>query len=196
MSYWTHIRGTMRVSCFGRTQHEVRYILETVLDHLPAVTGSEEDMTVSIVERNYNIYCSHNEFGVRMPKHQRFKYADTYLLVVDGDLRDRVFAETYREFIKWLMRLAKRVWVDDVVVDINDEVRHEIIRYDDLGDYVEGMSWNTDGKSINWCEYLLWEQGFETCLPMALECKYTDNESNNNEFIRRLRRRREEYEKW
>ena len=43
MSWWTYINGTITVSPMGRTQAEKRYILETVLDHLPLVTGSERD---------------------------------------------------------------------------------------------------------------------------------------------------------
>lgn len=46
MSYWTYINGTITVSPMGRTQPEKRYILETVLNHLPRVTGSEGDMNV------------------------------------------------------------------------------------------------------------------------------------------------------
>ena len=40
MSWWTHIRGPVEVSVPGRTQAEIDYILQTVLDHLPRVTGS------------------------------------------------------------------------------------------------------------------------------------------------------------
>ena len=41
MSYWTHINGVIDVSPMGRTPAEQRYILETVLNHLPIVSGSE-----------------------------------------------------------------------------------------------------------------------------------------------------------
>ena len=39
MSWWTYIHGTIVVSPTGRTQAEKRYVLDTVLDHLPRVTG-------------------------------------------------------------------------------------------------------------------------------------------------------------
>ena len=66
MSWWTHIRGMITVSPMGRTQAEKRYILETVLEHLPRVTGSEGDMDVHIVQRSgYNLSSSHDEFGMR-----------------------------------------------------------------------------------------------------------------------------------
>ena len=46
MSSWTYINGTVTVCPMGRTQPEKRYILETVLNHLPRVTGSGGDMDV------------------------------------------------------------------------------------------------------------------------------------------------------
>lgn len=48
----------------GRTQAEMRYILETVLSHLPPVTGSEENMKVHIVQKSgFNYSSSADEFG-------------------------------------------------------------------------------------------------------------------------------------
>ena len=64
MSYWTYINGTITVRPMGRTQPEKRYILETVLNHLPRVTGSEGDMNTYIIQKNgYNSSCSCDEFG-------------------------------------------------------------------------------------------------------------------------------------
>lgn len=51
MSSWTYVHGTIVASPPGRTQHEKRYILETVLDHLPVVTGSERDMEVYVIQK-------------------------------------------------------------------------------------------------------------------------------------------------
>lgn len=48
----------------GRTQAEMRYILGTVLSHLPPVTGSEENMKVHIVQKSgFNYSSSVDEFG-------------------------------------------------------------------------------------------------------------------------------------
>ena len=52
MSYWTYINGTVTVSPIGRTQAEKRYVLDTVLSHLPVVTGSERDMNVYIIQKD------------------------------------------------------------------------------------------------------------------------------------------------
>lgn len=64
MSRWTYVHGTITVRPMGRTQAEKRYILETVLDHLPVVTGSEGDMDVYIVQpKGYESSSSCDEFG-------------------------------------------------------------------------------------------------------------------------------------
>ena len=51
MSYWTYLNGTITVDCIGRTTEEAEYILKTVLNHLPRVTGSEGDMNVYMIRR-------------------------------------------------------------------------------------------------------------------------------------------------
>lgn len=51
MSSWTYITGTITVSPIGRTQAEKRYILDTVLAHLPIVSGSERDMNVYVIQK-------------------------------------------------------------------------------------------------------------------------------------------------
>lgn len=56
MSYWTYVNGTVIVSPMGRTQAEKRYILDTVLSHLPRVTGSEGDMNVYVIQSNSKVW--------------------------------------------------------------------------------------------------------------------------------------------
>ena len=105
------------------TQAEKRYILETVLDHLPRVTGSERDMDVYIIQKNgYNSSCSHNEFGIwggYLSEHNlSTEMQNEYILVVDAALRDCTFEKTFKEFQKWIVRLAKRVCIKNVLVEI------------------------------------------------------------------------------
>lgn len=113
MSHWTHIIGTIRVSPMGRTQPEKKYILETVLAHLPIVTGSERDMEIHInVGGGSSSSSSCDEFdmctnkgtdmyyGARKDRYGWFDMEDDYLLTLVGNLRDREFEETYREFQK------------------------------------------------------------------------------------------------
>ena len=64
MSYWTYLTGTVTVRPMGRTQAEKRYILDTVLEHLPLVTGSERDMNVYVIQKNGDSSSSScDEFG-------------------------------------------------------------------------------------------------------------------------------------
>lgn len=170
MSNWTYINGVITVSPLGRTQHEKRYILETVLDHLPVVTGSEKDMNVYVIQkRGYNGFLSCDEFGMRTNnlidsygdksfKHGSLQTQSDYLLVVESSLRDRMFEQTYREFQNWLCRLAKRVHVQDVLVEVKGYDVSEIIRnvnaaYSKMFEY---PSWSDEGTE-NWCEYLMWD---------------------------------------
>lgn len=163
MSSWTYVHGTIVVSPLGRTQHEKRYILETVLDHLPVVTGSERDMEVYVIQkRGYNSSSSSDEFfegtnnlrdsrGRRSYKRGWLHTQDEYILVVDDALRDREFEETFKEFVKWICRLSKRIIVDDVNVKIKGFEKEYVI---DNPDPFYNMS---DFNNDNWCDYLMWK---------------------------------------
>lgn len=221
MSNWTYVNGTIEVCPMGRTQAEKRYILETVLDHLPVVTGSERDMHVYIIQKNgYNGCSSYDEFGVRTnnlrmrnangPRDRKRGWLhtqDTYILVVNGSLRDRVFSDTYHEFQKWLCRLAKRVQVEDVLVEVKGWNRSIIIRNPEMnkkpwntayGQMFEDPSWFRDKKDEdefkepNWCEYLMWEHAKGYDFPMMLAYKYFADEKNDAEVERRIRYMHEE----
>lgn len=169
MSQWTYINGTITVSPMGRTQAEKKYILDTVLEHLPLVTGSEENMNVYIIQKNgYNISSSCDEFdcctnnlvdryGNKNRKQGWLRTQDEYILVIDGSLRDRTFNQTLLEFNKYLCRLAKRISVENVLVEINEWDKKILVTNDNdvYSDMFEYPSW-IDDKSKNWCEYLMW----------------------------------------
>ena len=198
----------------GRTQAEKRYILESVLDHLPIVSGSEEDMNVYIIQpKGYESSSSCDEFGNRTnnlvdrynQKNTRngwLRVQEEYILVVDGSLRDRMFGETYKEFQKWLCRLAKRVDVEDVFVEIKAYEKSVVIRNENdvYSEMFEAPSWCGDGthrnwnlnKKLkqyhsdetryfepNWCEYLMWERMDDCDYPRLLGYKYFDDEEND-----------------
>lgn len=205
MSYWTYINGNITVSPMGRTQAEKRYILETVLDHLPFVTGSEKNMDVYVIQKNgYNSSSSCTEFGeyggYRNWKTLSTEVQDNYILVVDASLRDREFEQTYKEFQKWLCRLAKRVDVDDVLVKVCGYEKSAIIQNPQLkgkqswetvyGQMNEKPTWCYDDGEIhepNWCEYLMWDRAKGSMFPMMLGYKYFDDEENDTEVERRIK---------
>lgn len=212
MSYWACIQGTIQVRPMGRTQHEKEYILKTVLDHLPLVTGSEYDMQVDIVCKNdgYTLSSPFDEFGEitnnlkdsygnRTRMKGRLELQESYLLVVYGRLRDRKLDQTYKEFIKWLCRLAKRVEVEDVLVKIDGQDKNIIIMNDELKNGYDtkfGQMYETGnfkdlknglGDEINWCEYLLYPKAKNSDYPMLLAYKYFNDEENDKEVERRYR---------
>lgn len=197
MSYHTYVNGTVIVSPMGRTQAEKRYILETVLDHLPFVTGSEEDMHVYIIQKaGHNHSSSHTEFG-EWGGYRKWKTLSTemqskYILVVDGSFRDRKFDQTYKEFQNWLCRLAKRVSVEDVLVEVSGQGKSSVIRNPYLqkstvyGQMFEYPSWSNDTGEPTWCEYLMYDRAKNSDYPMILGYKYFANEENDREVERRF----------
>lgn len=198
MSWWSYIHGTIVVSPTGRTQAEKRYILDTVLDHLPRVTGSERDMNVYVIQKNgHNSSSSHDEFGQRTNnlfdrygyknrEHGWLQMQDEYILVVDGSLRDREFEETFRAFQKWLIRLSKRVTVKSVLVKINDYDKSKLIQdecgyYWSLFEYPYGSRGNETGEPA-WYEYLLWQpMNNNRMYPKILGYKYYADEENDKQ---------------
>lgn len=130
MSCWSYITGVIRVSTPARTTEQAEYILKTVLNHLPQVTGSEKNMQIGI-SCSTSSSCSQDwdEFGERTNKlvGESFEIYPSFLLTIEGNLRDREVSETHREFVRWLCRLAKRIGVDDICVKISDHIIKEII---------------------------------------------------------------------
>ena len=204
MSWWTYINGTIEVRPMGRTQAEKRYILETVLNHLPLVTGSEGDMNVYTIQENgTNSSCSCDEYGectnnltdsygCHNQKRGWLRVQDRYILVVNGALRDRKFSETFREFMNWLCRLAKRVSIEDILVRIYDYDKEYVIN--DRCDYNspyslmnEWPSWceESNGEPC-WAEHLMWDRAKNSPYPMLLAYKYFDDPENDAEVERRM----------
>lgn len=123
---------------------------------------------------------------------------DEYILVVDAALRDREFDQTYREFIKWLVRLGKRVGIDDILVKISGYNKSTIIKnyrvqnkkyswqnvFDNL---FENPSWMNDDGEVNWCEYMLYPRAKDSDYPMMLAYKYFNDKKNDEEVERRMK---------
>lgn len=174
MSYWTYVKGIVEIDVPGRTQPEIEYIIQTIVAHLPKVTGSEHNMDVYIQRTTgHNTSSSCDEFGYDIPDDNDhpggwMRMQSRYIIIVDGCLRDRCIPQTFKEFMRWLTRLAKRVWVDKTLVQISgytaeywqDKTSHKkdiIISRDDLHGLHEDPSWATNGESVAWWEYLMWD---------------------------------------
>lgn len=155
MSSWTYVSGLIRVSPVGRTQPEKRYILETVLEHLPAVGGSEGYMDTYIIQRKgWNTRVSYNELEECLSycenRHKPNEMQDEYFIIVDGNLRDRFFDQTFMDFNRWLNRLAKRVVVTEINVKVSGFDREYF--------YTNAISYRDMYElDDNWADYLLWD---------------------------------------
>lgn len=195
MSHWTYVSGIVEVRPIGNTQPQKRYILDTVLEHLPVVSGSEDNMKVHVVQQ-YGHDCSSscNEFDEPLWPRQDadnngwLETQSCYTLVLEANLRDREFDETKRELNKWLNRLAKRVYVTDILVKLSDRRRTLVLdNPEPYSDMTEPFSWNleSDGEPA-WVEYLLWDAAKDSRYPMKLMYKYYDDPENDREVERRM----------
>jgi hypothetical protein len=201
MSYWTYINGNIKVDVPGRTQPEIEYILKSIIDHLPIVTGSEHDMDIYLNKVNgINCSSSHDEYEMRTNnltdiygnrnRNGSLNTQSEYLITVDASLRDRMFEETFKEFMKWLCRLSKRISVDSILVKIEgyDELgnkREYIINegyespYDDMYEY---PSWSNKTGEPCWWEHLTWDRYNNWPLPINHVVKYFECEEADKEF--------------
>lgn len=206
MSVWSYIRGRITVSPMGRTQHEKLYILNTVLDHLPRVSGSEGDMDVYAIQpAGHNESSSCDEFGEHTNNLTDRMYGGksyargwlelqrNYILVLDGNLRDRGFEESKRDFMQWLCRLAKRVYVSEILVSIESENKCILLEdADQFADMFEEPSWfpTNETHEPTWCEYLMWDRAKNSDWPVQLLYKYYEDSENDAEFERRYEYKR------
>ena len=201
MSSWTYIYGMIAVTPMGETQPQKRYILDTVLAHLPVVTGSEKNMKVHVVQKyGHNASSSCNEFEESLWYRRDadndgwMRTQDTYFLVLEADLRDRFFEETLREFNRWINRLAKRVFIDEIMVKISGrsgkDYNNKQILITDPEPYAKMEEWPSwceeeSGGEPCWAEYLLYEKVRGSRYPMKLMYKYYNDEENDAEYERR-----------
>lgn len=192
MSWWTYINGIIIVQPMGRTNPEKRYILDTVLEHLPKLTGSEKNMFIYVIEKKgHSSASSCNEFGKPVysetGERKWVNRQDTYILVVNGGLRNHGFNQTLKEFNKWLCRLSKRVMVRDVLVELEGYEQKILLRNKNnvYRKMFEDPSWVNKTGEPTWCEYLMWDPVPDTMLPLGLVYKYYNNEECNKEFERR-----------
>ena len=190
MSHWTYIFGTIEVDVPGRTQAEIDYILTTILDHLPRVSGSEKDMEV-YVNRRKGDNCSSSEdeygdrtnnltniYGIKDQSYGWLRKQSSYVLTVRGSLRDCTFEPTFRSFMNWLCRLSKRLNVTSVLVRICAGDHSTVINANGFGNEYEAMyenpSWSSDNpdKIPCWWEHLMWDNFKGYNLPLSLLVKY------------------------
>ena len=207
MSSWTYINGIITVRPMGRTQPEKRYILDTVLEHLPYVPGSEGGMETYVVQRNgddcsssvdefdmFTTYAKDN-YGRREgdDNHGWFRTQSSYFIVVDASLRDTYFEDTLKNFMNWFCRLAKRIGVENVNVAITGhdaDYNYKRFMFTDENGMMDGLeekaSWCNDTGEPAWAEYLMWDREKNGSMPITLKYKYVTDKKNDKEAERRI----------
>lgn len=165
MSYWTGVFGTICVSVPGLTQPHKDFIIQTVMDHLPAVTGDEGDMTVNISKIDgYDDVIPHDVDGRR----RRVKMQSGYLISISASLRGRFFDRTLKEFTEWLCRLSKRLMVVDILVVVRgvdenarfvpdwerDDMPYLQYTFDNNEPYYDMYEYDYESGEGNWTDWM------------------------------------------
>lgn len=200
MSYWTYVRGYIKVDCVGRTQPEIEYILKSILDHMPRITGSERDVTVHIVEADGHSSssscdeyddCTNNLtdwYGYKSYKRGWLRTQSRFYLLLEGSLRDREFEQTYRETMKFLCRLAKRISVEDILIKVQGYEQSVIIdNAKPFEEMHEMPSWCNDTHEPAWWEHLMWDRYKDSALPLSLLVKYYYDEEAETEWNKQFK---------
>lgn len=200
MSLWTYITGVITVDPMGRTQPEKRYILDTILEHMPRVTGSERDMHIHVIQKaGYNSSSSHNEFDEWIPWKDNHTQTE-YIIAIEASLRDRQFSETLRELNKWLNRLAKRAGIKELLVKLNgydvgggwkEIIISNAKPYQEMAEWPSWWPEKSGGVPM-WCEYLMWERAKDVNYPLLLTRKYYNDPETDAEVERREKWHKEE----
>ena len=149
---WVYVIGAIEVDTYAQTSAEAKYIIETVIRHLPKVHGGEGPVKISYcLKEGSNVSSNTDEFG-RFSNLYDGSYFETFedqtkaIITLYGDLRHNDFEETKRDVSRLLARLAKRLDVYNCCVRVTDSFKNECIftnRNDWLGEIYGGVedSW-------------------------------------------------------
>lgn len=154
MSKWTHVRGVIIVDSFGRSDAESIYIVQTVVNNLPLITGSERNVEyhINLLNRPTS-YSETDEFGRNSNLSKWFETRTNAIISMFGELRDRTFNITTKEVVNTLNRLSKRLIVNDCLISVCDDTGNSYminnpkwILNTDLTDYVQKRIFQRDIK--------------------------------------------------
>ena len=98
MSQWTYIIGRIVVSPLGYSHEQRLNTLKNIISTLPSITGSEGNMQIAF-----------NQSDVE------------YVLRIKGDLRDRQFEQTTKEYEKFIHKLKQKIDVERIYVEITGQ---------------------------------------------------------------------------
>lgn len=128
MSMWCFVHGIIVADTFADYTPAALYRTQSVVDHLPRITGSEGPAQFYVTtKRGHNVFmCGLDEL------HQRSnlgdgRYGDHFraqsqvLISICGELRDRWLPQTLPEVTKALSRLASRLSINTCLVSVEDD---------------------------------------------------------------------------
>lgn len=155
MSYWTYVSDMLKVESGSRSTPETMYRVQTVLNHLPKITGSEGPVLFyPVLSERSHLVSNEDEFEQRSNL-GNWRYGRMFasrtecLIALDGALRDRVFPQTARETVKTLCRLASRLYVQECLVKVRGDTGEEMI--------LNNPRWLLDADVSDWTDKLLWK---------------------------------------
>lgn len=156
MSYWTYVHGSLLVETYSRSTPETLYKVQTVLNHLPLIYGSEGPVKFYPVLPDGHAYSStHDEFeqfsNLGDRRNSRYGWFETQtrcLIVLHGALRDRMFEQTLYETTKALSRLSSRLCVEECLITVNGFDKDFLFN---------NPKWLPDNYDPEWTSDLLWE---------------------------------------
>lgn len=93
------------------------------------------------------------------------------IIVVEGNLRDAEGRETYKQFVRWLSRLSKRIPVSNVLVRIWDTDGDSWIIDEPEGD-CKFLGVYPDYEELCWTDYLLWERDKDSWYPKRMDAQF------------------------
>lgn len=154
MSSWTYVRGLIEAETFAQSDAEAIFKSQTIVDHLPRITGSEGPASIVVVPKPgwHNNSGFTDELGhfsnLGKGRHGSFPVKSTVLLVLHGNLRDRWFSQTLYEVTKCLARLSSRLYVRDCLVCVSGFDQQFILIA--LTGSVKCLTADGDRKLVNW----------------------------------------------
>jgi len=98
MSQWTYIIGRIVVSPLGYSHEQRLNTLKNIISTLPSVTGSEGNMQIAFNQSD-----------------------EEYVLKIKGELRDRQFEQTTKEYEKFIRKLKQKIDIERIYVEITGQ---------------------------------------------------------------------------
>ena len=154
---WTYVTGIIKADTYSATDAETMYIAQTVVNHLPKITGSEGNVNIHVyMEDGHNSSSNADEFhnfsNLGEGYFKNFEHQDRVVITLSGYLRDRTFEQTLKETNKFICRLAKRLSIYDCLVKVDGYDKSYI--FDNTDDWLTNLypEWNEE----EWSDYLRW----------------------------------------